>query len=406
MNAVGIIAEYNPLHNGHVYHLNEAKRLAGSEVVVVAMSGDYVQRGEPAILDKWERAEIAISCGADIVLEIPTYFCLGNARQYGAAGVFLLESFGNVTHLVFGSETGDISALKSIADNLGKKAVEIEKEMKAFLKDGLSYPKARAVAYTKIFGKSINGCAAEDISGDIAILEGSNDILALEYIMACEKMEPVAIARVGAGYYDSVDDIKEFQSATGIRELIHIGEKIYPYVPDITAYMLDNKINTFVDEWLDILKYCVITSTAEVIDRCPSGGEGIGNRMKTAISDVSSWENFIQTVKSKRYTYTRISRLCMQLILNIDRKKYVRSIPAYIRILGLSERGREMIAEVKKDRKNRLPIITNINREYEELGITGRLLLNLDTRGADIYNLITGRNIKTNSDHRVTPVIR
>jgi len=406
MNAVGIIAEYNPLHNGHIYHLNEAKRLAGSEVAVVAMSGDYVQRGEPAILDKWERAEIAISSGADVVLEIPTYFCLGNARQYGAAGVFLLESIGSASHLVFGSETGDITALKRIADNLRKNAAEIEKEIRALSKDGLSYPRARAVAYAKVCGQSIKGYSPEDVSGDIAILEGSNDILALEYIMSCEKMEPVAITRVGAGYYDSVDDIKEFQSATGIRELLHNGEEIYTYVPDITAYMLDNRINTFPDKWLNILKYSVLTSSSEKIDRCPSGGEGIGNRMKAAIADASSWDDFIQIVKSKRYTYTRISRLCMQLILDIDRLRFTGSIPAYIRILGLSERGREMIAEVKKKKKNRLPIITNINREYEALGNTGRLLMDLDVRGADIYNLITGRDIKFNSDHRVTPVIR
>ncbi|HHW95191.1 MAG TPA: nucleotidyltransferase family protein, partial [Mogibacterium sp.] len=159
-------------------------------------------------------------------------------------------------------------------------------------------------------------------------------------------------------------------------------------------------------KWLNILKYSVLTSSSEKIDRCPSGGEGIGNRMKAAIADASSWDDFIQIVKSKRYTYTRISRLCMQLILDIDRLRFTGSIPAYIRILGLSERGREMIAEVKKKKKNRLPIITNINREYEALGNTGRLLMDLDVRGADIYNLITGRDIKFNSDHRVTPVIR
>lgn len=405
MNAVGIIAEYNPLHNGHVYHMNEAKRLAGSDVVVVAMSGDYVQRGEPAILDKWERGEIAISCGADIVIEIPTYYCLGNARQYGAAGVFLLESLGNVRHLAFGSETGDVNSLQRIADNLRDNAEEIDKEIRLFTKEGLSYPKARATAYAKVCGRNYSDRDMEDIGRDLEILEGANDILGLEYIMACESLKPIAIARVGAGYHESADDIKTFQSATGVRELIEDGEAIEAYVPDVTSYMLNNRIKTNPDKWLDILKYCVLTASPEQIDRCPSGGEGIGNRMKAEISKASTWEEFILSVKSKRYTYTRISRLCMQLILNIDREKYSRCIPAYIRILGLSSKGREYVSILKKDKKNKLPIITNINREYEEFGVVGNLLVSLDVHAADIYNLVTGRDLNTNSDHRVPPVL-
>ena len=406
MKAVGIIAEYNPLHNGHVYHIKEAKKIAGSDVVVVAMSGDYVQRGEPAILDKWERARLAIENGVDIVMEIPVYYCLGNAKQYGAAGVFLLESLGNVTHLAFGSETGNINKLRRIANNLRKNASDIEREIKLFSKEGLSYPKARAAAYAKVCAYNNAEYTPEDISMDVSILEGSNDILALEYIMACDEIEPIAITRIGAGYHDSVDEIRLFQSATGIRKIVKEGKDIESYVPANTVSVLNNSISTYPDKWLDLLKFCVLTASADKIDRCPSGGEGIGNRMKAVIADATTWDGFVRAVKSKRYTYTRISRLCMQLILDIDRKKYERCIPAYIRILGLSDKGRDMLSEVKKNKKNKLPVITNINKEFEEVGVVGNLLVNLDVHAADIYNLTTGRDISANSDHRVTPIIR
>lgn len=393
MKAVGIIAEYNPLHNGHIYHLEQTLGFAGNDAVVVAMSGDFVQRGEPAILDKWERAELAINHGADVVIEIPTRFCLGNAAQYAKAGVSLLESIPCVESISFGSEVGDASVLRRVADNLDAKTIELESRISELAKTGYSYPRARAEAYTDLF---------KDPEGS-KILSGSNDILALEYIRACKRLEPVAVPRVGACYNDDIDSEQAFQSASGIRAAMQQGADISEYIPADTAAYLEHSITTDPDAWLNTLKFAVMSMTPEQIDNCPSGDKGLGNRIKSMIQEADSWNEFVEAVKSKRYTHTRISRLFAQIILGISREDQEAEEPAYCRILGLSERGRALIREMREE--SALPIITNINKQIEELDAAGIKQLELDIHAADVYNLVTGRDQTERSDHRMRPLI-
>ncbi len=405
MNAVGIIAEYNPLHNGHIYHIEEARKIAGSDAVVVAMSGDYVQRGEPAILDKWERCRLALQNGADLVIEIPTLFCLGNAAQYASAGVNLLAAIPCLTHLAFGSESGDASSLELTAANLEKATSELNEGIAEKVKDGLSYPMARAAVYKEMFPEAA------------PLPENSNDILALEYIRAARhldnrKLEFIAVKRRGAAYNDSACD-DDFMSASGIRKAVRSGMSVLNYVPLDTAASLQDKILSYPDEWLNTLKYAVLSMSAEEIDCCPSGGEGLGNRIKSLINDASSWDELVEAVKSKRYTHTRISRLFMQIILGINRTDY--SIdhndldtlckPGYMRILGMNDRGREIISELRKSDDCILPVLNNINKQAGELDDAGRKQLELDVHGADIYNLVTGRDQNECSDYRMKPVI-
>ncbi|MBQ0040733.1 MAG: nucleotidyltransferase [Clostridiales bacterium] len=397
MKAVGIIAEYNPLHNGHLYHIEEAKRLAGSDAVVVAMSGDYVQRGEPAILDKWERTELALQHGADIVVEIPTLFCLGNAMQYGRAGIRILESMAKVKYLAFGSESGDIEELARIAANINSKQLEMDRIISELSKSGYSYPRARAVAYSELF----------DDSKGRTVLEGSNDILALEYLKACKRLKPVAVKRVGADYNDELDVDVEYQSATAIRSALRDRKDITDYVPmSVSAAIEQAKYSdhlTFSDDWMNTLKYAVMSMTAEEIDACPSGGEGLGNRIKSMIADAKTWDDFIESVKSKRYTHTRISRLCMQIILGINRDYFLSSEPEYVRILGFTKKGRDLISEMSHDES--LPLITNINKQRDLVSAEGIKQLELDIHAADIYNLVTGRDQVVKSDFRMIPVM-
>ena len=392
MNAVGIIAEYNPLHNGHLYHLEEAKVIAGSDAVVVAMSGDYVQRGEPAILDKWERAQHALLHGADLVVEIPTLFCIGNAAQYARAGVGLLESIGSVSHLAFGSESGDIDSLLLTAVNLDRADAEINAGIAKLIKDGMSYPAARAKVYNEMFPD------ADDLPDD------SNDILALEYIRAAHRLNHIAIKRIGAVYNDcACDDV--FMSASGIRKATQSNMSVINYVPLDTAISLKEGITTYPDSWLEVLKYAAISMTAEDIDNCPSGGEGLGNRIKSLIIDANSWSELVENVKSKRYTYTRISRLFIQMILGINRREYVSDKPEYLRILGMNDTGRELVAELRNNDDCTLPIITNINKQSEYLDDAAKQQLKLDIHAADVYNLVTGRNQSERSDYRMKPII-
>jgi len=208
MKAAGITAEYNPLHNGHVYHIEETRRASGCDAVVVAMSGDYVQRGEPAIMNKWVRTEHALRSGADLVLEIPVLFCLGNAGQYAGAAVRILEATGKVSHISFGSESGDMDALLRIAGTFRESKDEIEKAVKSMRGLGLSYPAARAHAYSEVRAavKGSDPDTDPEILGDMRMLNDPNDILAIGGvrnfiigILAVEKAE--ALVMLGGEYH-------------------------------------------------------------------------------------------------------------------------------------------------------------------------------------------------------------
>ena len=197
LKAAGITAEYNPLHNGHLYHIEETRRITGCDAVVVAMSGDYVQRGEPAIMDKWVRTEHALNSGADLVIEIPVLYCLGNAGQYAGAAVRILEATGKVSHISFGSESGDAEALVRIAHTFRDNEAEIEAAVKSIRNKGFSYPAARALAYSEVSAarKGTDPATDPEIRGDIRILEKANDILGIEYIKTMQSAEPVVIHR-------------------------------------------------------------------------------------------------------------------------------------------------------------------------------------------------------------------
>lgn len=385
MNVVGIVCEYNPFHNGHKYHIEQAKQITGADAVVCVMSGNYVQRGEPAVLNKWTRARLALEHGADVVIEIPTVYCLGNASFYARASVKLLESLGNVKSICFGTEASDISELKVVSDRLRNDSKEINALIQANTKKGLSYPAARMEAYKALYGEGQES------------LEGSNNVLAIEYLKSIEKLEPFAVKRLGSGYNDDVDSSKVFQSSTGIRNKLKAGETVSEYVPydtDVFSEMYSGDETAF-----GIIRHMLLSITPEDIDRAPSGGEGIGNRLIEAARSAKSIDDLIQNTKSKRYTYTRISRLIYQLMLGITRDM-LDSEPEYIRILGFTDKGREVLREVKREELNTLPIIQNINKLNQ---IPSQL--SLDIHASDVYNLCAGRDIVQDSDYKISPII-
>ena len=402
IKATGITAEYDPLHNGHVYLIEQARAVTSCDVIAAAMSGDYVQRGEPAMLDKWTRCGMALDAGADIVVEIPVQFCLGNASQYAGASVRLLEALG-CSHIAFGSESGDISLLKSTADFLVSEKEAIEARISELIKDGLSYPAARAQAFW--LAQDLSGSPMRP--GEADVLSNPNDILALEYIKNMKTAQPVCVKRQGAQYNDGLDEDMAFQSASAIREVIRSGydpESIRKYVPETTYKALCEGIKTFNDDWVSLLKYAAMSVSAEAAEDLPSAGEGLGNLIRTSARDNGSWEEIVLGAKSKRYTYTRISRLCMQLILGIRRSVYCMEAPGYIRVLGFNNKGRELLAELKKE-EGVLPVITNINKEASSLPDDARRMLELDVYAADVYNMVTGRG-RDGSDHVMRPVIK
>lgn len=409
LKAAGITAEYNPLHNGHIHHIEETRRVTGCDAVIAAMSGDYVQRGEPAIMDKWVRTEHALRSGADLVVEIPVLFCLGNAGQYAGAAVRILEATGKVSHISFGSESADADSLVRIAHTLRDHGQEIEAAVKSTRSKGLSYPAARALAYSEVRA-SIKGTDPEtdpEILSDIRILEKSNDILAIEYIKAMQKAEPAVIRREGAGYSDPYDEQKVYQNSSAIRAQTFSGMESSRFVPECTARSLRECHLTGPDrdKWFDLLRYAVLSADEETIEDCPSGGEGLASLMKASAGSAGSWSSFISMMKSKRYTYTRLSRLSMQLVLAISRRRYDIGRPGYIRVLGFNEKGKALLAEMRDEETAELPVIINVNRNTADLDSDARKLLYLDMNSADIYNLVTKGETDSCSDHRHLPVM-
>ncbi len=404
MNVVGIAAEYNPFHAGHLYQIERARDFVSADAVVAVMSGNFVQRGEPAIKDKWTRTAWALDNGVDVVLEIPTYFCLSAASAYSFATVDMLESFGVVTHISFGSESGDVDVLRRIAERTKTRRAELEEETSKYTALGESYPRAFSHAYSEIFGDD------EETVKETEILSNPNDILALEYIKNLRTLEPVAIKRAGAGYNDEVIPGERFQSATGIRKGLIQGEDVSGYIPKSVVLTADDagRFETADDELFDLVRYAVLRGEASSMEEAPAAGEGLSNILKREIRYADSLSDLKDRLKSKRYTATRISRMLMQIALGIDRRDFYGAVPEYIRVLGFTERGRSLIREAKKKGDPSKPIITNINREAGNGNESEnfRKLLELDILATDIHNAVMHRDMGKYNDMVMSPVMR
>ena len=383
--------------------MNEARRLTGCDAVVIAMSGNYVQRGEPAIIDKWARAEAALSCGADLIIEIPAVYCLSDAGRYARASVTLLESLGCTKHLCFGSESADSDTLYFLSQLIKERGSELKIRIRELSHTGLTYPAAREKALIEMLSDIAYADSIKEVLGN------PNDVLALEYIISAAEAEPVVVKRSGSSYDDAFDDNSFMQSAGGIRELIY-KKGIEEASPELCGFMpkkslagLNNGILTYPQEWTEILRYSVLSSNPEEIDSCPSGGEGLGNLLKKAVIKCNSWNDIIMYCKSKRYTYTRLSRLAMQIILgmkDVNNDVY----PTYIRILGFNERGRRLLSYIKKNELCRLPLITNINKERDTLNKEASAMIDEEVRYSDIYNMVTKRENSEFSDYIHMPL--
>lgn len=388
MNAVGIVSEYNPLHYGHLYQLETARRETGADAVVCAMSGDFVQRGAPACLDKWQRARLAVENGVDAVVEIPVRGCLGNASIYAALGIGLMEATGVVRHVSFGSECGSLALLERVAKRL--EDALLRERIAALGQNGYSFPKAREIAYRERYGAS-----AEE---ELALLSGANDILALSYLQAIQTAVPHVVKREGAGYHESLNEGARFQSATGIRTALTEGKSIREHVPESVASALEAcGVGNEEERLFDLVRYKLLTTDPARIEQCPQGGEGLAYKLRKNLSQAKTIRELILLSKSKRYTYTRISRLLLQLLLDIEREAQA-AAPHYLRILALSERGRALIAWAEKEGKNKIPFLTNVNKGRGVLDAAGKADLALDMKAADLYNILAHRDLYENSD--------
>ena len=391
LKAVGIIAEYNPFHNGHKYHLEQALKESGADVCVAVISGNFTQRGEMAMLDKWTRAEMAVKNGVNLVVEMPAVFACSNAGYFAEAGVEILEALG-AESICFGSESGNTDELSRIAREIESNRKNLEEEIKSGVKDGLSYPRARSQAIFRLFG--------EDAA---SVIESPNNILAIEYIMCMKKARPMAVKRMGAAYHDSEADKSGIASATAVRKMLLDGQDISPVVPEFSREKIEQNRERIADS--NMLKPLVIQkvlqTSAEELNCIFGAEEGLGNILKSRVRYWKTYEDIIEDLKSKRYTRTRIERVLVHTLLGI-KKEDMLSATKYIRVLAFDEKGSRYLKQIKKAGFCQLPIITNINRDADAFPEIAKTL-EKDILAADIYNAAAGLDLYDNSEYVKKP---
>ncbi len=386
-NVLGIVAEYNPFHNGHLYQLNKCKELSDAECVVAVMSGNFTQRGEIALLDKWTRAKMAILSGVDLVVELPFYYACNSAEYFAKGAVEILDSLGAVTHIGFGSEDGDINKLSGIAKKLNGEDEKFQDELKIHLSKGLSYPRARTLALGE--------------NSDLITLP--NNILAIEYLRQLFLREsmifPVTVKRYKTGYHQK-EKVDGIQSGTSIRTFLKKDCDITQIAIPTASF---NEINGQKDKILfydnqklfDMIRTTILTKDSYQLERIFSIGEGLENKLLKEIRNQKDLKSLIEAVKSKRYTRTRIQRMLIHILVNFEKNH---NKPNYIRVLGFNDRGGSLLKYIKKEKLNSMPIVTNINKHKD-------LDFSLDIRATDIYNIISGSDIYSNSDFTNKPII-
>lgn len=363
MVVAGIIAEYNPFHNGHLHQIERVKEKLNPDYIIVALGNNFTQRGEPSILDKYDKTTIALEMGVDLVIEIPQMFSCASAEYFAKAGVNMLNNTGIVTHLCFGAESDDEELIIEIAKLLSNEPSKYKKLLKAELKKGVNYPVARANALTEFF---------DGDKGIKEILSGSNNILAIEYIKELIRLKstitPYLIKRKGPGF-NSEEIIDNISSATNIRKLMSEGKDISKFVPEISNNFLKGQDRFLdIDNYFPIFHYNLITHSDEDLREINEVREGIERTLFEKSKDNILISEIIEASKSKRFTYTGISRIIANIILGITKKEFEESLPLiseYIRILGFKERSEKLVSFIYKSNP-KMTVIMNVNKFLKE----------------------------------------
>jgi len=408
MRATGIVAEYNPFHNGHGYHLAATRRLTGDAPVVAVMSGNFVQRGEPALFDKWARAEMAVRGGVDVVVELPVCFAVRSAQFFAAGAIRLLNSLGVVDRVSFGAENADPDALRRLAAASGDAAVRAE--LRRRLDAGETYAAA--------LGRSL--AAASGLPG--AMVAAPNNILAVEYLRAIERyaptLVPLPIARYAAGYHDSAVS-GPIASATAIRAALLGGDKAAAYaaLPAAGRELAERLIGegrgpaAWEDFTQAVLAGLRRLSLAELA-ALPDVGEGLEYKLKAA-GAAGSLDELWSELKSRRYSRTRLQRAVVHSLLATRREDIAawdECGPLYARVLAFNDRGRRLLRSVA--RMASVPVVTKLTHFLRSRETGGaelpslQAMLALDAAATDVYclGLASPRWRRGGRDFRQSPV--
>ncbi len=408
MNGIlGIISEYNPFHNGHLLHLQDSKKLTHTDFTIAVMSGNFVQRGDTSIVDKWTKAEMALKAGVDLVIELPTLYAISSAENFAEGAIRILNSLGIVDYVSFGSEIGEISPLNDVAQVLYKEPKEFSALISKQLRSGLSYPKARELAIQMYFGSS---------QKYTEILENPNNILGIEYLKALKKykspIRPITLKRKYSDY-NSADVKSGIASATAIRTMLQNNKNIHYVVPFETYELLEEKkkneqIITSLSVFSKEIIYTLRKMTLSEIASLPDVSEGLENKIKSAVNTSNTLEDLISKIKSKRYTQTRIQRILLYALLNISAKdmNMSRKQMPYIRVLGFNKHGKKIISAIANNNP-KLQIIVSV-KKFMENNTDKHLhtMMSKDIFATNVYTLGYGNGSLANLDytHKVVEI--
>lgn len=400
MNISAIIAEYNPFHKGHLYHIKKTKELTNCDAIICVMSGNFVQRGMPAILDKWCRTEVALKNGIDLVIELPLVYSLSSAEFFSFGSISLLNSLNVVNSLSFGSETEDIEILKPIAKLLVEEPYLYKKALDYHLQKGLNFPKARSEAIKNYLQDNNTNIYNID-----EILNSSNNILGIEYLKSLirinSNISPFSVKRIGESY--NSESLGDITSATGIRKYIFSNSSLEDLKDKVPIDTYNSLINYGTENFPNIndslyyLKYKLLSMKDE-FSKIPDIKEGLENKIINSILKNNNFNDALMDTKSKRYTLTRINRILMQLFIGFEQYniEYMRkSHTPYARVLGFTSKGQKILKDMKL--KSEIPIVTKIPKCKNEF-------LELDLKGTSFYSLLN-KKVRFNEDYYKKPII-
>ncbi|BDR86495.1 nucleotidyltransferase [Clostridium tetani] len=403
MNITGVIVEYNPFHNGHLYHLNKTKEITDCDGIVAVMSGHFVQRGSPALLDKWTRAKLALLNGVDLVLELPTIYSTSSAEFFAYGATSLLDGINIVNNLCFGSELGNIDIILKTSKILQEEPLSFKEDLKNFIDKGISFPNAREKALINFMRKEKNSF---DFNNVLCL---SNNILALEYCKNLFKInsniKPFTVKRQGS-HYNCLHLRDNLSSATAIREYIGNNENLdnlVKSVPETVLNMLKNFQNEqckfpFEEDMFTYIKHKYFSNTGS-IENLPDVSEGIHNRIYRALDTCNTLKEAMNMIKTKRYTYTRIKRILCHYFIGMDmiNSDELRRKPCpYARILGFNRKGQDILKLIKKS--SNIPIINKIPKKIDST-------LNLDINATKCYSLLN-KKVNPLDDFLKKPVLK
>ena len=394
MKVSGIICEYNPFHNGHLYHIRKTRENGATHIVAV-MSGNFVQRGDTAIMDKLERARLAVRSGADLVIELPVQYCLAPAESFASGALYLLDSLGAVDELSFGSECGDVEKLLKAMETVDLAAMTHADEIRNIMEKGYTYPRA--------LNSVVNGYDPESA----AIISEPNNTLAIEYLRALKKsgsaITPFTVMRE-KGQHDGRQADGSFASASLIREMIDNRETVSgfttPEWSDAISAAVSNGEAASMNRLERVILYKLRTCSVEEIAGICDVGQGLENRIYGARM-AGSLDELLFTVKTKRYTMARIRRIMLSLLIGIT-KEDMGQLPPYGRILAFNERGRDILARAKD--KAKIPFASSIAK-LSQLSDVAERFAELEIRASDIYGLALETVTSAQKDYRAKIMI-